>query len=270
MRTRNLILSAAILALAAATAAPAAEESALKEARMEGQLWATYALNRHLNPFDIEIDVEGDTAVLKGAVEEDIQRELAEQIALSMDGIDSVDNRIEIQSGSAAGPEDRERGFGDRVTDASITTSVKSKLLWNRHTGGLAINVDTRDGQVTLEGAAESDASRQVAERLAANTRGVRSVDNRIRVEPGAADDNERSVGDTVSDSWITTKVKSTLLFSRGVSGTGISVETTDGVVKLSGTVASEAERELARHLARDIRGVNEVDDSELTVVREG
>lgn len=64
---------------------------------------------------------------------------------------------------------------------------------------------------------------------------------------------------DTASDTWITTKVKSTLLVEDATPGMDIEVETKDGVVSLSGTVATEAEKEAAVAKAQGIKGVREV-----------
>lgn len=162
------------------------EVGGLSEARMEGQLWATYALNQHLNPFDIDIEVDQTTAQLEGVVDSRVKKDLAEQIALSVNGIESVQNRIEVDEDLATSDESRadseQRSFGDRVSDATTTATVKSKLLWNRSTAGLAINVSTKNGVVELEGEAESEANRELAERLAANTEGVEEVKNNIRV----------------------------------------------------------------------------------------
>ncbi|WP_256661968.1 MULTISPECIES: BON domain-containing protein [Gammaproteobacteria] len=69
-----------------------------------------------------------------------------------------------------------------------------------------------------------------------------------------------------VTDTWITTKVKSDLLATRNVSGTDIKVETRNGVVSLSGTVKSQAERDKAVATARAIKGVKSVDASGLEV----
>ena len=74
-----------------------------------------------------------------------------------------------------------------------------------------------------------------------------------------AANDAADEAGDAVSDTWITTKVKSTLLAEDSTSGMDIEVETKDGVVSLSGTVASDAEREMAISKAKGIKGVREV-----------
>ena len=65
--------------------------------------------------------------------------------------------------------------------------------------------------------------------------------------------------GDAASDTWITTKVKSTLLAEDATPGMDIEVETKDGVVSLSGTVATEAEKEAAVAKAKGIKGVREV-----------
>lgn len=65
--------------------------------------------------------------------------------------------------------------------------------------------------------------------------------------------------GEAVSDSWITSKVKSTFLADSKISGTDIKVETNKGVVSLSGTVKTDAERELAIQKAKEIKGVKAV-----------
>lgn len=62
-----------------------------------------------------------------------------------------------------------------------------------------------------------------------------------------------------VSDTWITSKVKSTFLADSNLSGLDIKVETNQGVVALSGIVASSAERDLAIAKAGEIKGVKAV-----------
>ena len=62
------------IALATATASlmgmmPLAAHAAdgdLTEARQEGSIWTAIALNRHLNPFSIDVDVESGVATLSG------------------------------------------------------------------------------------------------------------------------------------------------------------------------------------------------------------
>lgn len=72
--------------------------------------------------------------------------------------------------------------------------------------------------------------------------------------------ETDRSAGEVVSDSWITTKVKSKLVADRKVSGFDIQVETRDGVVKLDGEVNDQSEVTHAIELARSTEGVKRVD----------
>ncbi len=68
-----------------------------------------------------------------------------------------------------------------------------------------------------------------------------------------------------VTDTWITTKVKADLLATENVSGLDIKVETVDGVVTLSGAVASKAQKDKAIAVAKQIKGVKSVEASGLT-----
>lgn len=70
----------------------------------------------------------------------------------------------------------------------------------------------------------------------------------------------------TVSDPWITAKTKLTLLTTDGVDVLDVDVDTVNGRVTLHGEVQSEAEREEAVEVARDIDGVTEV-NNQLQVV---
>jgi len=76
--------------------------------------------------------------------------------------------------------------------------------------------------------------------------------------------ETERSADEVITDSWITTKVKSQLVADRKVSGFDISVETRDGVVKLSGEVNNQSEVSHAVEIARSTEGVKRVDATAL------
>lgn len=71
----------------------------------------------------------------------------------------------------------------------------------------------------------------------------------------GAQADDVKS-DQPVKDSFITTKVKAELAKDKGTTAHDIRVTTKDGVVMLDGTVASQAEKELAEKDAKRIKGV--------------
>jgi len=68
------------------------------------------------------------------------------------------------------------------IEDSVITAKVKSALLADASVKGLAIEVETQRGTVTLSGNAKSESERMRAESLATGIEGVRSVVNRISV----------------------------------------------------------------------------------------
>jgi osmotically-inducible protein OsmY len=68
-----------------------------------------------------------------------------------------------------------------------------------------------------------------------------------------------KTVGETIDDATLTTRVKTALLNAEGVPGTTIDVDTFKGVVTLSGGVKTAAERDKAIAVARKIGGVKDV-----------
>lgn len=80
-----------------------------------------------------------------------------------------------------------------------------------------------------------------------------------------SASDNQ-TVPDKAADAWITTKVKSEFGTTKGISATDISVTTNDGMVTLTGTAESQAEKDSAERVAKAVKGVKSVNSSGLTV----
>src|SRR5688572_15805684 len=115
----------------------------ITEARQETQIWTTYALSPHLRASDLKVSVDNGKATLTGSVEEDVNKDLAKEIALGVSGITQVDNQIVVQADYVAPMVSSTRTYGETIDDASITAAVKSKLLWSKHTDGMATDVDT-------------------------------------------------------------------------------------------------------------------------------
>ena len=273
---KTLLLAAAIALVLSTNPALAIDKMSAKDqsgsvvnARQEAQIWTTYALSPYLRTNDLTVIVEDGNVTLKGNVEEDVHKDLAAAIAAGVDGIKDVDNQIKVDADYKKPYDISKRGYGDMVDDATITAAVKSKLLWSKHTEGMDTKVVTHNGKVTLNGNVATQQAKQQAEKLAKNTDGVRSVDNRLQINDKIAfvnGDREQGAGNgnVISDSWITTKVKSMFLYCSNVAGTDISVNTSKGIVTLAGKVDSGAEQALAIELAQNIRGVKSVSSKQL------
>jgi len=97
IQKRNLLLVSAIAAAIAGTAfATAKPTQEVIDVRQETQIWTTYALSPYLRANDLKVTVHEGKATLTGNVAEDVNKDLAKQIALGVDGIKSVDNKIEV------------------------------------------------------------------------------------------------------------------------------------------------------------------------------
>jgi len=270
-KSRNLLLASGIALALASSGVFAADTMSqdVTDARQETQIWTTYALSPYLRANDLKVSVHNGKATLSGTVEESVNKDLAKQIALGVNGVKEVDNNIVVKADYVAPARTANRSYGETIDDATITAAIKSKLLWSRHADGLSADVDTKMGKVTLKGTADTAAAKDLAKRLAQNTRGVVSVDNELVVDgtkTAATKNADSTNGHAIADAWITTKVKSTYAYSSNVDGSDISVKTADGIVSLSGKVESGAERALAVELAKNVKGVKSVQSKELTL----
>lgn len=163
------------------------------------------------------------------------------------------------------------------VSDTGLTGSVKAKIAADARLKGSDISVTTNNGVTVLTGTAPSHEAKVAAEEQAKSVSGVTKVDNQIKAPSLAADvasdvkadvkDGAATTSRVVSDSWITTKVKSQLLADETTKGTAIKVKTKGKVVHLSGTARSEAEKDQAVKLATATEGVTKVDASHLKIV---
>lgn len=117
-----------------------------------------------------------------------------------------------------------------------------------------------RDDQVIDDQAAMTADERAAQTPPAATTAdGVTQGDATYGATAQDAMDDARDSDQPIDDTWITTKVKSSLLADSDVSGLDIEVETVNGVVTLSGEVAQQAQIEHATRIAREIEGVTDV-----------
>ena len=75
------------------------------------------------------------------------------------------------------------KSAGTNVDDATITASVKSKLVADRAANLTRVDVDTNSGTVYLNGTVDSPEQKARAEQLARQAQGVKSVVNNLQVQ---------------------------------------------------------------------------------------
>ena len=144
---------------------------------------------------------------------------------------------------------------GNFMDDSTITAKVKAALVDHESIKSTDISVKTDQKVVTLSGFVESQAQAEEAVKVAKGVEGVTSVSDKLHVR----DSKSTSVKGYAGDTAITSEVKAKLLADDIVPSRKVKVETTDGVVQLSGTVDSQAQSERAESIAKAIDGVKSV-----------
>lgn len=128
---------------------------------------ATHVLNRpRFSDTNIEIATMNGEVLLAGQVPEAWQKEEAEQRVAQIDGVEHVYNMLKISSPSSSLV---------RMSDAWITTKVKSKLIASNDIDATHIKVVTERGTVFLMGIVLPEEA-EAATDIASNTDGVASV----------------------------------------------------------------------------------------------
>jgi len=160
MKLRTVFISAIVALAIAGCANDPASKTTWKLRRAFG----TDAKN-------IEVRVEGSKAILTGSASERSTQELAEEVALSVPGITSVDNQI---SGPKPGMLEKIRV---EAVDAALEASVKSALGREAATEeARALEVEACDGVVSLRGTLPSSDDVKAAVQVAEGVEGVRKV----------------------------------------------------------------------------------------------
>jgi len=143
--------------------------------------------------------------------------------------------------------------------DDRIESSAKESYVFKTYLKDDDIKIKAKDGVVTLTGTVSEESHKSLAEETVAGLPEVKSVDNKLEVK------GERPA--EKSDAWILTKVKTTLLFHRSVSGIKTEIDVKDGIVTLRGEADNQAQKDLTTEYAKDIEGVKDV-KNEMTVAK--
>lgn len=237
------------------------------------KIQAQYFVTPDIKPWNVDVTTSSTGVVeLRGEVETAQAKSEAVRIARATEGVMSVEDHLRVRS-DPSNVGNVEAAVED-LSDAWVTAKVQAKYFVDEDIKALDIDVTTQDRVVTLSGTIDSEVERRQAVAIARNTDGVRSVRDELRLGGGASSQTQtRGTAGTrivagVQDPWITTKIQSKYFLDPDVKGHRIDVDTRNGVVTLTGNVASETRKDLAEEIARETDGVARV-MNRLTVMTE-
>jgi osmotically-inducible protein OsmY len=141
------------------------------------------------------------------------------------------------------------RAFGSEVSDEAIAEHAANVLGWLVDFPVGAIKVKVSNGDLTLLGEVPWTYQRQAAQEAVHSVKGVRSINNMIKVAP-------ETVGGDIRDS-----IEDALDRQASLQSNRINVTVRDGVVNLDGSVAKCADLALAERISWSTQGVKAVED---------
>ena len=249
----------ALLVIASLLSSPVGQVvTGVEDSTITARIESLYLLDQHLNPLNINTTTRDGNVMISGSVNDTVQRELAEDLALGVRGVRFVDNQLVVIS-TVIG-EKEQRSWTQRVQDRAVTAAVRSRMLGSGEFKGLKIGITTVNNVVTLFGVVPTDAHVESMIGIAANTKGVDEVVNQLTVRTkDDAYDAVRGTGQQISDEWLESRVSTAIMLNRHLKLRELDIEVDDGICMLSGTVDSEEKRILAEEVAKNIQGISEV-----------
>lgn len=160
------------------------------------KIQAKYFTDGDVKGRNINVNTSNGVVTLNGTVESEAQRRQAVALARTTDGVQNVNDQLTVApaaarpaSGADPGGMQGAQRQADRAVpdlprpDVWVTTKIQSKYFLDTNVKGRQINVDTRNGIVTLKGNVETAQQKAEAEQIARETEGVKRVVNQLIVD---------------------------------------------------------------------------------------
>ena len=210
-------------------------------------------LSKHVSPFDIKVQTIQGEVTLEGQVPSEQVKTVAGAIAQDTSSVKQVHNNLGVNPAIERNP-DREH-LGERVADLEIQTLVTDALSKNADLAEKHIASQVKNRTVALTGTVQTTNQKYTAEQISWQVPGVLGLTNNLSVSdvqatPESADDK------------LTRRVEFELYSTKAMSLKSMQIHADNGVVTLTGTVLSRAEKLLAEKTAKSVEGVRRVVNS--------
>ena len=169
---------AALIALAltacAATETRRSTGQVVDDASIASRVKTALIADKETDGRDIEIEIDRGRVQLNGYANSDAEKARAEEIALGIDGVTSVDNNLGVVEG--------DRTVGEYIDDKVLLARVNGALAKESDVSALDIEVEVNRGEIQLSGYVDTAKERAAASAAAKRVDGVNNVVNSISV----------------------------------------------------------------------------------------
>jgi len=224
----RLIPAVAFVVASFAAVAAAQDRSAgtaVNDAWITTQVHAKFFADADVKGRNIDVDTSNGVVTLSGEVHSANERAQALAKARSVDGVSRVVDKLALIPGDRPASAEA-RDKADKAAEKAEDKADKAKE-----------KAEGTAGKAKAEWPKKKAEGREAADRT----------------------------GNAITDTWITTKIQSKYFLDPDVKGINIDVDTKDGMVTLTGSVANAAVRKEALALARSTDGVKQVVDKLVT-----
>jgi len=170
--------------------------------------------------------------------------------ALSLGGCVSMAIGAAATTGVAASSE---KGIGGTVDDTVIRATINSLWMDINIDMWRELGLDVSEGRVLITGKVDKPEWRVDAVKAAWRAQGVKEVINEVKVS------DQGGPGNYARDVWISSQLRSRLLFDKQVMSVNYSIDTVDQVVYLMGIARNQKELDVVINYARSLSYVKQV-----------
>jgi hyperosmotically inducible protein len=204
-------------------------------------------LSKHVSPFGIDVKTQQGAVSLTGQVPSEEVKSMAGVIAQDTSGVKELHNNLIVDPGTRPNPEASR--LTERVADLEIKMIIEDALHKSPELKERPIELVVRERKVNLNGVAETESQKRLAEQIAWGVQGVVGVTNNMTV----------TTPNTTPEDKLAKRVEFELYSTKAFSLNTIQIHSLDGTVTLAGSVSTRAERLLAEKVAQAVNGVRKV-----------
>jgi hyperosmotically inducible periplasmic protein len=228
--------------------------SSIKESTQDGattsRVRTALLLSKQVSPFDIKVKTIQGEVTLEGQVPSEQVKTVAGAIAQDTSSVKQVHNNLSVNAATERNPD--QEHLSERVADLEIKTLVTDALSKNADLAEKHIAAEVKNRTVTLNGTVQTVAQKYTADQIAWQVPGVQGLTDNLSVADAQAVPES-------ADEKLARRVEFELYSTKAIPLKTVQIHAENGVVTLTGTVQSLAEKLLAEKTAQSVAGVRQV-----------
>jgi hyperosmotically inducible protein len=228
-------------------------QESTQDAATTSRVRTALLLSKQVSPFDIKVQTIQGEVTLEGQVPSEQVKTVAGAIAQDTSSVKQLHNNLSVNPSIERNP-DREH-LGERVADLEIKTLVTDALSKNAELAENHITTEVKGRTVTLGGTVQTVSQKYTADQVAWQVPGVQGLTDNLSVS------NAQSTPESADDK-LARRVEFELYSTKAIPMKTVQIHADNGIVTLTGTVLSRAEKLLAEKTAKSVEGVRRVVNS--------